>query len=50
MRYTFRWFGPKDPTSLSFIKQTGAKEVVTSLADVKYGKAGQFQTFKKDKN
>ena len=37
MRYAFRWFGPQDPTSLKYIKQTGAKEIVTSLADVKYG-------------
>ena len=50
MRYTFRWFGPKDPTSLSFIKQTGAKEIVTSLADVKYGeKLVNFKNSKKTK-
>ena len=47
MRYTFRWFGPKDPTSLSFIKQTGAKEIVTSLADVKYGESWSISNIQK---
>jgi len=47
MIYTFKWFGPKDPTSLSFIKQTGAEEVVTSLADVKYGESWSISNIQK---
>ena len=47
MEFTFRWFGPKDPTSLSFIKQTGAKEVVTSLADAKYGESWSISNIQK---
>ena len=47
MEYTFRWFGPQDPTSLKYIKQTGAKEIVTSLADVKYGEKWSVSKIKK---
>ena len=37
MKYSFRWFGPNDPTNLNFIRQVGVNNIVTSLADVQYG-------------
>ena len=37
MKYSFRWFGPNDPTSLNQIRQVGASNIVTSLADIRYG-------------
>lgn len=33
----FRWFGPRDPVSLAYILQTGAKEIFTSLHEIPYG-------------
>ncbi len=33
----FRWFGPDDPVSLSYIRQTGAASVFTSLHQIPYG-------------
>lgn len=33
----FRWFGPADPVPLSFIRQTGATAVFTSLHQIPYG-------------
>ena len=37
MKYTFRWFGPKDPSKLEYIKQIGVSGIVTSLAHIQYG-------------
>jgi mannonate dehydratase len=34
---SFRWFGPNDPVPLSFIRQTGAFAVFTSLHQIPYG-------------
>lgn len=34
---SFRWFGPNDPVSLSYIRQTGATAVFTSLHEIPYG-------------
>ncbi|MBN2685399.1 MAG: mannonate dehydratase [Pontiellaceae bacterium] len=33
----FRWFGPGDPVPLSFIRQSGASGVFTSLHQIPYG-------------
>jgi mannonate dehydratase len=34
---SFRWFGPSDPVPLSYIRQTGASAVFTSLHQIPYG-------------
>ena len=38
MKYSFRWFGPSDPTNLNQIRQIGANNIVSALADTKNGK------------
>lgn len=37
MEEGFRWFGPKDPVPLSYIRQAGAGAVYTSLHQIPYG-------------
>ena len=37
MQNSFRWYGPNDPVTLSDIRQTNAKYVVTSLHQIPYG-------------
>ena len=49
MKYSFRWFGPNDPTSLDQIRQVGANNIVTSLADIKYGEKWSNQAIQKRK-
>jgi len=34
---SFRWYGPNDPVPLSYIRQTGASAVFTSLHQIPYG-------------
>ena len=49
MKYSFRWFGPKDPSNLNQIRQTGANNIVTSLEDVKYGEKWTSRDIQKRK-
>ena len=37
MEESFRWYGPKDPVPLEYVRQTGAKGVVSSLHHIPYG-------------
>lgn len=37
MGESFRWYGPNDPVPLSYIRQTGASGVFTSLHQIPYG-------------
>ena len=49
MKYSFRWFGPNDPSNLNQIRQTGANNIVTSLEDVKYGEKWTSRDIQKRK-
>ena len=50
MEYTFRWFGPQDPSRLREIRQIGINGIVTSLANVKYGQKWSYESIKKRKS
>ena len=50
MEYTFRWFGPKDPSKLKDIRQIGINGIVTSLANIKYGEEWSYGAIKKRKS
>ena len=39
MQQAWRWFGPRDPIPLDYIRQAGASHIVTSLHDIPTGKA-----------
>ena len=50
MEYTFRWFGPQDPSKLKEIRQIGINGIVTSLTNVKYGQKWGYESIKKRKS
>ena len=49
MKYSFRWFGPKDPSKLDDIRHTEAREIVTSLSHIKYGEKWSYREILKRK-
>ena len=49
MEYTFRWFGPQDPSKLEHIKQIGVTGIVTSLSNIKYGEKWPLSEIEKRK-
>ena len=49
MEYSFRWFGPHDPSSLNEIRQIGVTGIVSSLADIQYGEKWTLNEIKKRK-
>ncbi len=43
MKYSFRWYGPKDPVKLTDIRQSNADYIVTSLHQIPTGEKWNFK-------